>query len=289
MPEIRSFVSVLRSPVPPFDRSDEECELFRRVQRVYVQRKCELSAIQEGSPRKRCKFLASKSAKLFANTKVHILARKSAKLIANFSAIKVTSLPSHSLYLSLSHRAHLTHNTGSASTLPRITAVEQCCNVIKLVLKFETGRSTTKKLPGQARLLHKRHDRHKFYWFRRSGKCEDKRSLTKRPKGKDLRELSQLLGGKLRSGACCCSGSIPGWGLCGTFRFCQTFTSHCSCPFLFHFAFPFQLLFKIMYCNNYILVRCPMMITCIDLHQLVMNFNEGRSLVRGNGYDASSQ
>ena len=63
-PEIRSFVSVLRSPVTPFDRSDEECELFRRarVQRtsIYVQRKCELSAIQEGSPRKRCKFLARK-------------------------------------------------------------------------------------------------------------------------------------------------------------------------------------------------------------------------------------
>ena len=99
---IRSFVSVLRSPVTLFDRSDEECELFRRVQRIYVQRKCELSAIQEGSPRKRNKFLARKSAKLFANTKLHILARKSAKLVANFSATEVTSLPSHSLSLSLS-------------------------------------------------------------------------------------------------------------------------------------------------------------------------------------------
>ena len=132
-PEIQSFVLLLQSPVTPFDRSDEECELFRRVQRIYVQRKCELSAIQEGSPRKRYKFLTRKSAKLFANTKVHILARKSAKLIANFSAIKVTSLPSHSLSLSLSlsvslslslslslsHRAHLTHNI-SASALPII-------------------------------------------------------------------------------------------------------------------------------------------------------------------------
>ena len=85
-PEIRSFVLVLRSPVTPFDRSNEESELFRRVQRIYVQRKYEVSAIQEGSPRKRCKFLA----------------RKSAKLIANFSATKVTSLPPHSLSLSLS-------------------------------------------------------------------------------------------------------------------------------------------------------------------------------------------
>ena len=59
-PEIRSIVSVLRSPVTPFDRSDEECELFRRVQHSYVQRKCELSAIQEGSPRKRCTFWQGK-------------------------------------------------------------------------------------------------------------------------------------------------------------------------------------------------------------------------------------
>ena len=42
------------------------------------------------------------------------LARKSAKLIANFSATRVASLPS----LSLSRRAHLTHNIGSASALP---------------------------------------------------------------------------------------------------------------------------------------------------------------------------
>ena len=46
------------------------------------------------------------------------------KLLANFSATKVTSLPSlslsHSLSLSLSHRAHLTHNKGSASALPII-------------------------------------------------------------------------------------------------------------------------------------------------------------------------
>ena len=39
---------------------------------VFGNGKCELSAIQEGSPRKRCKFLARKSAKLFANTKVQI-------------------------------------------------------------------------------------------------------------------------------------------------------------------------------------------------------------------------
>ena len=91
----------------------EECNVFGNG-------KCELSVIQEGSPIKRWKFLARKGAKLFANTKVHILARRSTKLIANFSATKVTSLPSLSLSLSLclslylslslSHRAHLTHN-----------------------------------------------------------------------------------------------------------------------------------------------------------------------------------
>ena len=117
-PEIRSFFffPVLRSPVTPFDSSKtknancfEECNVFGNG-------KCKLSAIQEG--RNRCKYLS----------------RKSAKPFANFSATKVTSLPSLSLSvslslslslclslslsLSLSHRAHLTCNIGSASALP---------------------------------------------------------------------------------------------------------------------------------------------------------------------------
>ena len=72
-------------------------------------------------------ILARKSAKLFANAEVQNLARKSAKLIANFSATMVTSLPSISLSLSLSlcmslsHRAYLTHNIGSASAPPIIS------------------------------------------------------------------------------------------------------------------------------------------------------------------------
>ena len=59
-PEIRSFVSVLRSHVTPFDRSKtkkancfEECSVFGNG-------KCELSAIQERSPRKRCQFWQGK-------------------------------------------------------------------------------------------------------------------------------------------------------------------------------------------------------------------------------------
>ena len=99
---------------------------------VFGNGKCELSAnqerrneganfwqgkVQNSSPILRCKFLA----------------RKSAKLIANFSATKVTSLPSISLSLylsfslslslSLSHRAHLTHNIGNASGFPIILDV----------------------------------------------------------------------------------------------------------------------------------------------------------------------
>ena len=47
-------------------------------------------------------------------TKVQSFGKESAKLIANFSATMVTSLPS----LSIAHRAHLTHNIGSAEALP---------------------------------------------------------------------------------------------------------------------------------------------------------------------------
>ena len=65
-------------------------------------------------------IFGKENAKLFANTKVQIFARKSAKLIANFSVTMVTSLPSFSVSLSLSHRAYLTHNIGNASAFPVI-------------------------------------------------------------------------------------------------------------------------------------------------------------------------
>ena len=115
---------MLRTPVTPFDRRKtknancfEECNVFGNE-------KCELNAIQEG--RKRCKFLARKSAKLLANSKVHIFGKEKCKTYRNLSATKVTSLPSLSLSLclsvslSLSHLMHLTHNIGSTSTLPII-------------------------------------------------------------------------------------------------------------------------------------------------------------------------
>ena len=35
LPTVDRLFRVLRSPVTPFDRSDEECELFRRVQRIW--------------------------------------------------------------------------------------------------------------------------------------------------------------------------------------------------------------------------------------------------------------
>ena len=55
---------------------------------------------------------------MLRTVRCNILARKSAKLIANFRETMVTSPVSLSLSLSLSHRAHLTHNIGSASALP---------------------------------------------------------------------------------------------------------------------------------------------------------------------------
>ena len=66
--------------------------------RIFGKGKCELTAI------------------------VRIFGMGKCKLIANFSATMMTSLPSISLslslYLTLSHRAYLTHNIGSASALP---------------------------------------------------------------------------------------------------------------------------------------------------------------------------
>ena len=77
---------------------NEECELFRRVQRFW-QRKVWTQRHFRGE-KLRCKFLARKSAKLFAN--FGVLARKSANFFANISATKVTSLSSISLSLSFS-------------------------------------------------------------------------------------------------------------------------------------------------------------------------------------------
>ena len=68
-PEIRLFVSVLRSPVTPFDRSKAKDANCFEEWNVFGTGKCELSAIPEG---RRCKFWARKSAKLFANTKVTV-------------------------------------------------------------------------------------------------------------------------------------------------------------------------------------------------------------------------
>ena len=105
---------------------NEEWELFRRVQR-FGNGKCELSAIQEGR-NKGVNFWQGKVQNSSPIPRCKFLARKSAKLIANFSATKVTSLPSPSLYLSLSlshththtHWAHVAHNIRSASALPII-------------------------------------------------------------------------------------------------------------------------------------------------------------------------
>ena len=95
-------------PVTPFDRN--KGELFRRVQRFW-QRKVWIDSAPFKREKLRCKFLARKSAKFFANTKVQIFGKEIAKLIANFSATKVTSLPSLSLSVSLCISLSLTECT----------------------------------------------------------------------------------------------------------------------------------------------------------------------------------
>ena len=112
-----------------WEKQKEERELFRRAQRFW-QRKV-WSQCPSRMEKLKWNFLVKKGAKFIANFSV--LARKGARFIAKFSATNVTSLPSHSLSLSfslslslslcfsLSHRAHLTHNIGSAFALPIIS------------------------------------------------------------------------------------------------------------------------------------------------------------------------
>ena len=47
-PEIRSLVSVLRSPVTPFDRSKTKNANCFEERNVFGNGKCDLSALQEG-------------------------------------------------------------------------------------------------------------------------------------------------------------------------------------------------------------------------------------------------
>ena len=91
-PEIRSFVSCFDPLSRHLTEANEEWELFRRAQRFW-QRKVWTQRPSRGEKLIiiRCKFLA----------------RKSTKFFANFSATKVTSLSSHSLSLSLSLSLYL--------------------------------------------------------------------------------------------------------------------------------------------------------------------------------------
>ena len=111
---------LLRSPVNHAIWQCEECEPFRKCN-VVGNGKCEFSANQEAR-NWGANFLARKSAKLVANSKVHILARRSAKLIANFSATMVTSLPSFSLSLSVSLSLSLSPNVPHAQYRKRFRA-----------------------------------------------------------------------------------------------------------------------------------------------------------------------
>ena len=84
--------------ITPFD-SAKNANCFEK-RNVFGNAKCEFSAIQEG--KMRCKFFGKESAKLFANTKVHIFGKEKCKTHRQFSATMVTSLPSFSLSVSLS-------------------------------------------------------------------------------------------------------------------------------------------------------------------------------------------
>ena len=69
----------------------------------------------------KCEFLARES--VSSSPIVRIFEKGKCEFIADFSATMVTSLPSVSLCISLSHRKYLMHNIGSASALPIITNI----------------------------------------------------------------------------------------------------------------------------------------------------------------------
>ena len=77
-----SFVSVLRSPVTPFHRSKTKNANCFEERNVFGNGKCELSTFKR--EKLRCKFLAGKSAKLFANTKVQIFGKERCKIHRQF-------------------------------------------------------------------------------------------------------------------------------------------------------------------------------------------------------------
>ena len=113
----------------PFD-SAKNANCFERCN-VFGSGKCELSTIQArgggGGVDWGANFLAKKSAKLFANAKVHVFGKEKCKTHRQFQRDNgdVTSVSlslslslSLSVSLSLSHRVYLTQ--GSASALPII-------------------------------------------------------------------------------------------------------------------------------------------------------------------------
>ena len=100
---------VLRSHVTPFDRSKEKnLELFRRVQRFW-QRKVRSQHHSRGE-KVRCIFLARRSAKFFANTKVQIFDKEKCKTHRQFPRY-LGDVTSVSLSLCLSVSLSLTECT----------------------------------------------------------------------------------------------------------------------------------------------------------------------------------
>ena len=86
---------------PIWQKQNEECELFRRVQRFWHAQRKVWTQRHSREEKVRCKFLA----------------RKSAKLIATFSASKVTSFPSLPLCISLSLSVSLSLTERTSRTI----------------------------------------------------------------------------------------------------------------------------------------------------------------------------
>ena len=101
-PEIRSFVSLLRTPVTLFDSANftKNANCFERCN-VLGHGKCEAQRHSRGE-KLRCTFLARKSAKFFANTKVQFFGKEKCKTQRQFQRYSgdVTSV-SRGLSLSL--------------------------------------------------------------------------------------------------------------------------------------------------------------------------------------------
>ena len=82
-PNSRSFVSVLRSPVTPFDRSKRRTRTVRKSATFLATESVNLSAFKRGETK--VQIFGKEKCKTLRNTKMKFWQRKGAKFITNFS------------------------------------------------------------------------------------------------------------------------------------------------------------------------------------------------------------